>query len=222
MSSRQPWERAPDETEKAFAAFAAYRDQEPAKRTLVAAARAVYGERGVLPSGAPVGRIRAWCDNHEWRVRTAAYDAHNDALKLKAAERAAIDMGERHAKEAEALQMAALEPAMALLRKMQGGAQPFDAMEPAELIRLLRSGGYVWAHVARFERLSRGVADGRVEVTGPGGGPIEMTVEAATEVLGPILGVEPSEVVDVLAEQRKKQRAADRADGVHHEDEEIA
>jgi hypothetical protein len=58
------WERRPDETEAAFAAFGAYREAGPS-RNLAAVARALHKHESLL---------RRWAARHRWRERAWAWD----------------------------------------------------------------------------------------------------------------------------------------------------
>lgn len=95
----KPWERQKGESEKAFEAFAVYRDMGE-KRTLTAVAEKLQ-KSGTL--------IRRWKDRWDWVERVRAYD---NGLEKEA--RAKVikdrkDMTERHIKIAMQLQKKALE-----------------------------------------------------------------------------------------------------------------
>jgi hypothetical protein len=209
----EPWERQRGETAKAFAAFVAYREQSPDKRTLAAAARATYGERGVRKNGQVIGVMQEWIRRHEWAARAAAWDAHLDDLRRREDEKAVVEMQQRHLREAELIQRTLLSPAMALANRLRADPQAqylFEGTELPALVRLADRAGRGYDRLARFERLVRGIAD-RLEVTGAGGGPIEvsMTVEQACLVLAPYLGVEPADVPQAIADRRRQLREAE-------------
>lgn len=95
----KPWERQKGESEKAYEAFAAYRDMGE-KRTLTAVAEKLQ-KSGSL--------IRRWKDRWDWAERVRAYD---NGLEKEA--RAKVikdrkDMTDRHIKIAMQLQKKALE-----------------------------------------------------------------------------------------------------------------
>ena len=77
----RPWDRQPNESPKAFEAFAIYRDM-GVYRDQRAVALAVKKQRALL------GR---WSVTYEWVSRVSAWDAWNDAesRKLKEGERSA-------------------------------------------------------------------------------------------------------------------------------------
>lgn len=71
------WERRPDETDRAWAAFSCYLAMPPPERGEVAVARVLYpteghgGKRKRAP-----GQLTVWSRRHEWKTRAAAYDSH--------------------------------------------------------------------------------------------------------------------------------------------------
>lgn len=212
--SKHAWDQQDGETSKAYAAFLKFLEQPRNTRTITQAARETYGPRGVAANGRPVGRIRAWYDDNEWDSRARAHDQHLDDVKRQAEEREAAEMGIRHAREAALIEAVLLAPAKALAHKLSQDPEArnlFAGMPIQELVRLVDRAGRGHTLVSRFERLSRGMSDGRVEVTGKDGGPIEMSIDDAKATLAPILGVEPERVVDELAERRKADRARRRA-----------
>jgi hypothetical protein len=87
------WERQSDESEPAWAAFAAYRDIEQG-RTLVKAVQ----ELGKKPSY--LSTVEKWSSENHWRQRVEAWDAHKDKVSREAAldarRAAARDMVDRH------------------------------------------------------------------------------------------------------------------------------
>ena len=90
-----PWERQPNETPKAYAAFCVYRRMGPEKRSLEAVAAKARKGRG-RGAGIP-GHISEWSRTHRWVERAAAYDDHLDAVRRKAEEKAIAAMSKRHA-----------------------------------------------------------------------------------------------------------------------------
>lgn len=92
---QQPWARRPDETDKAFAAFQAYRDLPAKARSQQAAYEAYVEERdgdrrqnGGKPAARskPPGYFCAWSSKHGWEDRAAAYDAYVDQKAREAGE----------------------------------------------------------------------------------------------------------------------------------------
>ncbi len=95
----KPWERQKGESEKAFEAFAAYRDMGE-KRTFTAVAEKLQ-KSGSL--------IRRWKDRWEWQERVRAYDNELEKEARAKALKGRKDMTERHIGIAMQLQKKALE-----------------------------------------------------------------------------------------------------------------
>lgn len=161
-STDPPWEQRPDESSKAYQAFATYRD--------------AGVDRSIRGTGRTLGKSRAvietWSVRHGWVARVGAWDREQDRLARVAAQRGRDEMNRRHA------QLGA-----AILGKVAQGlvALQATAVKPADLARLADVG-------AKLERTGRGEPD-RVEVTGPAGGavPIEATVVLDPATLQEIL-----------------------------------
>ena len=95
----KPWERQKGESEKAFEAFAVYRDMGK-KRTLTAVAEKLQ-KSGSL--------IRRWKDRWDWVERVRAYDNDLEKEARAKAIKDRKDMSDRHIKIALQLQKKALE-----------------------------------------------------------------------------------------------------------------
>lgn len=95
----KPWERQKGESEKAFEAFAIYRDMGE-KRTLTAVAEKLQ-KSGSL--------IRRWKDRWDWVERVRAYDNGLEKEARAKAVKDRKDMTDRHIKIAMQLQKKALE-----------------------------------------------------------------------------------------------------------------
>ena len=95
------FERLPDESSKAYQAFCEYRDM-GADRSIRKLAQA---------RGKPTSTkwLCHWSAKHNWVERARAYDDYLEQEKRKEQEKAILEMVERHAKEAMALQQKALE-----------------------------------------------------------------------------------------------------------------
>lgn len=157
---RDPWEKQPRESRKAYAAFSIYRDMGPLERSLAKVARQVGRSRGMME------RLSVrW----QWVFRVEQYDAHEDRLRREALRKEQEEMLRRHAG------LAALAIQKVILR-LRGGKDriitaegqqqevPVLALHPNEmdaqdLARL--------ADVAvKIERLARGLPTEHAEVTG--------------------------------------------------------
>lgn len=95
----KPWERQKGETEKAFEAFAIYRDMGE-KRTFTAVAEKLQ-KSGSL--------IRRWKDRWEWQERVRAYDNELEKEARAKVVKDRKDMTERHINISMQLQKKALE-----------------------------------------------------------------------------------------------------------------
>lgn len=130
-----PWERQQEETEKAFRAFAVYRDL-GLVRTLTKASTEI---------GTCRNQIAEWSAKYGWKDRTRAFDMHEDRISLLARRAAIESMNLRHA---EAAEMAILVAAKEIKRYIKEGLE----LRPAELAKLLDV-------AVKIERLARGEPD---------------------------------------------------------------
>jgi hypothetical protein len=154
----QPWDRQPRESEAAFAAFAAYRDQPAGGRSLRRLAAALSKQLTLL------GR---WSSANSWPERVAAFDQHEDRERVRLHLQQVLEMCDRHARMAQLFQQKVLDRMREILPAQ---------LSPLELAR--------WFELAvRAERQARG-ADGpqRVEVSGPAGGPLRTVLSHAVQV----------------------------------------
>ncbi len=157
------WERRPDESEPAHAAFQVYERQPSGDRSL---------RRVATEVGKDFALIGRWSSAHGWTARVAAWDLHQDRIRQRAHEQAILAMSERHAQLATAFQGKIVERLRAI--------QPAE-LSPADLVR--------WFEVAsKVERLARGL-DGsqRMEVTGAGGGPVKVEPEVTSDFVAEVL-----------------------------------
>ena len=134
MEKTNPWERLPNETQKAFEAFCVYRDLNE-ERSLQKAADNLGKSRGLL---------EGWSSKFEWVKRVAAWDAERDRKELEAAEAQRIKdvlaMRKRHAN----LAVDMLEKAAAALAEI-----PDDEIKAADISRMVDV-------ASKLERISRG------------------------------------------------------------------
>jgi hypothetical protein len=143
------YERQPEESAPAFAAFVAYRDLGP-QRSLDEVGRQLYsptkeGSKGDQKGRkrAATGHIREWSVKFDWVKRAQLWDAEQDAV-LRTAQLSAVQkMAERHAEEAVQLQAKAI----ASLKTLKP-----EEMSAADIIRMFVEG-------VKIERLSRGQPD---------------------------------------------------------------
>lgn len=135
----------PGETAISFSQFCIFRDMGP-YRTL----RRVAEQVGRSPKS-----VRALSATNHWVKRALLYDAHLDAIKREANEKAILEMNARQAEIGRLMQ----EQGLAALK-----ARKPESLEPAEAARYIESG-------AKIERLARGEVDSRtgqdIKIKGP-------------------------------------------------------
>jgi len=92
VQPREPWERKPDESRKAYDAFSRYRDSE--KRSFKAIADAL---------NCSTQNIFQWSARHNWKIRCDACDLEQDRLQRAEFARNQVRMRERHVAVARAM-----------------------------------------------------------------------------------------------------------------------
>lgn len=100
----KPWDKMPEESTKAFEAFARYRDL-GAQRSLSKAA-AELGKSKPLLEG--------WSSKYSWQERITAWDAAQDRVNRRERRRAIVTMSRRHAEMAVAFQAKVIQRLKAL------------------------------------------------------------------------------------------------------------
>lgn len=149
-AKEQPWLRWPDEPEAAYADFQCFRDLPPTRRGLLNAYLVSRGQPLLGADDKPIkyapaswsGKQRKW----RWIERCQLFDQWKEKSQLEAERDGTLEawreMGERHAREAMALQQKAL--------------QRLQTMNPAELSAAEVRQFLVQA--ATLERLARGAS----------------------------------------------------------------
>lgn len=79
-----------NESDKAYAAFCAYRDMPPDERSIEVAYNARKSNERATKGLATSGRWVKWSTDYSWVERAKAYDVHSDRVFLKAREREII------------------------------------------------------------------------------------------------------------------------------------
>lgn len=195
------FERQPRETSKAFAAFQEY--------------LALGPERSLAAVGAKLGKSKVmmekWSRKYDWPARVAAHGAHLALIEREAAEAIVrakgADWAERYLELRESEWRARkelVELAWEVIGRWRSKAERCGSLEGvARLLDLMSTLG----------RRACEVATERTEVTGAGGGPIRVELEAALEKIygKPI----PGEVVDVeeIGNQKAENRNLTEGDG---------
>lgn len=149
------WERQPDETSAAFAAFAAYRD--------------MGAGRSAAKVGRELGKSRAllnrWSARYGWVARAEAFDRAEDAEWLRVRQERVRESARRNADIAEAA-MRRVAQALATLSTSE--------MDAHGIARLM-------AAASKLQQLALGQATEHVAVAGPDGGPVRHTYAAMTD-----------------------------------------
>jgi hypothetical protein len=138
----QPWERKPAESPQAYRAFTAYRDQEPADRTAVQAARIV---------GISTPLVHRWSRRHSWLKRAAEFDAHLDVLRFEQSVHTRLEMHKRHSDAGKQL-LAVAVTRVARLKPAE--------LTPRDLSAFVRTG-------VEVERIARGETQQQSEAFAP-------------------------------------------------------
>lgn len=139
----EEWDRLPDEPERAYAAFIAYRDLGPSARSIARAADVIKGKIGESLGTGEGGRARRnsqgrkkppanyekWSSTYRWVERAAAWDAHLERIARRKQE-------EAHAKQIEEYQDRQRRLAVAqqtiTLRLLKRIADVLDILPPVE------------------------------------------------------------------------------------------
>lgn len=145
-----PWERQPEETVQAFAAFTVYRDQ-GASRSIAKVAQECRKSASLL---------YRWSSQQSWVGRAHGFDSEQDRVWLTARRELLRKSAQRNAKIAAAAMSRVAEKIMTLTEK---------DLDVNSMARLMDA-------ASRLEQLALGGPTSRLAVTGPTGGPVE-TVE---------------------------------------------
>jgi hypothetical protein len=140
---RNPWDRLPEETDRAWRAFE-FHKRAGGLRTVAGTAKELgFGSRR---------QCARYASRHDWKARARAWDARLSA----AAEESALDearaMGVRHVAAATA----AVDLTARWFDELLADPDRLAALKPADVARFLELG-------VRIERLARGLPTDRVE-----------------------------------------------------------
>lgn len=169
-ADRLPWERLDGETGAAFDGFLTYREL-GYQRTLRKAAMAHYEipSSEFDPQGTHNGKLRTmerWSSQNQWVRRCEEYDAHVQRIADAEDLHTITEMRSRHAITARIAQTKVLEFLRSMDPKKMTMSQAMQAYEIA----------------VRIERTSLGAPDQVFQLTGAGGGALEVT-DVTPEVL---------------------------------------
>ena len=167
------WERRPNETAKAFAAFVAYRDQPAIKRSIRQAAEDTEGSEQMFTR---------WSNRHDWVERSAAYDDFLDGYRREKNLGVLDEMADRQAEAAIRMQTIALESLTRLSEAME--INQMLRLKEGNIMQFLTQG-------ATMERVARGepssiteFQDGTIEVEWRGPAPEGTNAPDASGTVG--------------------------------------
>jgi hypothetical protein len=121
---RNPWDKQPGESSKAFAAFAVYRDL-GLERSLTRVARQLNKS---------IQLISRWSLNHDWRSRVEAFEVHADELTQMQTLRQRVEMNRSILLTAQQLQSKAIAALLALQPVYEStDGKKRSTMKPSEI-----------------------------------------------------------------------------------------
>lgn len=193
----EPWDRQPDESPVAYAAFIVYRDQlangHPGRSTREVA-------REVNKAQAQIGR---WSSRHRWVRRVDAYDREQEAVKLQAMSRELERVARRQATSLGAAAQALLQPIQAYLSRLselqKAGEDPFAGWTLRELTKEAREAARLIPQLVQAERLVHGLSTSNVG--GHDGGPVAVDVRVQ-EARSRVRAMGRAELEELLAGQQ--------------------
>jgi hypothetical protein len=153
---KREWDRQPGESSKAYAHFCLYRD--------MGVGRSLRQMEKLDNCTSQLRQLMRWSAVWLWVERCEKYDDHLEYQDRLRQEKERRQMRERHAKIAVLGQNIVVREMESLLAKAQNGG---SQMTPADVARLMDV-------TVKVERLARGESTDRHEVSGPGGGPVQI------------------------------------------------
>ncbi len=150
---REPWERQPQESRQAYAAFADYRDMGPHARSLQKVGQQLSKSLALM---------KRWSAQWRWGDRTEAFDHEQDRERRAKLAEEQEKMLERHRRVASALVTTGLRRLIGDEEKSIP-ALPVGALDPDEVVKILSEG-------VRMERLTYELPTEHAKITGKVGG----------------------------------------------------
>lgn len=196
------FEQQVKESDKAFAAFSLYLSL-GAERSL-----ALVGRR----LGKSVGLIERWSSRYDWAGRVAAHGAHLAQVEREATEAVVRSKSAEWLRRQEKIREREWEMHEKCIAAAERGLKAF--MEREKVYANLSDIARILEVASKLGRLASGLATDKTELTGEGGGPIQIELSAA---LNKIYGAEvpPPHVVDVevSSEPVNSNQLAEKAGG---------
>lgn len=147
-TAEQPWERMPDETDKAWDAFVAYREA-GASRTMSLVAE---------QTGYNVSTVGSWSRDNLWGIRAARYDAWLDDVYRRELAEQTRTMARRHTELAQKTLEVLAKPLQHLLEKNpEELTEELSAKDIVTLFKLAQQSARTLPQVMGAERLSVGL-----------------------------------------------------------------
>jgi hypothetical protein len=144
-TERQPWDRLPEETSKAYQAFTIYCSMPPNNRSIVKALE----KAAKKPSNR--GHWIRWSGHYSWVKRALAHDEFAEKERLAAADTARREMYERQARAGSFMAGIGVQALQ--------GLQTAPPTKTDDIVKLVVEG-------AKLERLARGEPGDTTEVRG--------------------------------------------------------
>lgn len=166
---KHDWDRQPGESSKAYAHFCLYRD--------VGVNRSIRQMPSVSGCTSVVRQLNRWSSRWRWVERCQKYDDYLEHERRLQQEKERRAMHERHAKVALLGMNVAVKGLESLLTKVQSGE---GTVAPGDLTRLLDTS-------VKVERLARGESTESHELSGPGGGALELKVTTKEQRYGEVV-----------------------------------
>lgn len=151
------WEQQPTDTDQSYSAFCVYRDL-GVRRSLVEASRKYYdlGDEPIAGTSPKLRQMKSWSATHNWVARANAYDLYLDEQARYEQLEAVKEMRRRHAA------VASMALAKAAERLRVASSESLSISDASRLLDL----------AVKIERLARGEASERHELSGVNGGAI--------------------------------------------------
>jgi hypothetical protein len=163
VNDRPTWERQPRETDKAWQAFVTYRDMMNGRRSLQRVADEL--------EHASLSTVSKWSLTWQWLQRVSDYERWLDLSRQQEMREEVVKMAQRHAQQAQLYIGVLSQPAMALMRKVQGDPSFFDRMLKSveradgsldvgmtfEMMDKLQKFAKTFPEIAALERVARGL-----------------------------------------------------------------
>ncbi len=154
----KPWERLPEESDLAYAAFAEYLVCAWSVREPCVFSQHLQKNRGLTVSP---GSIESWRERHAWKKRSAAYHEHVQSKRLKLiAGSVAKESAKIAIKQAQGRRIALEKTIKSLMKIGQGNDRDADVTQAAIRKAIENIGMCVLDHADQLRKLSSEVGSG--------------------------------------------------------------